>query len=68
VTQPEVEADLRFRIFANYSGWGPDQLESELTEGVWSVVAANGKLLFDTPVDELWTRLLPPTLPRPSMN
>src|SRR5262245_5755211 len=58
----------RFRIFANYSGWGPDQLERELSAGAWIVVPANAQLVFDTPADDLWDRLSPPAIPRPSDN
>ena len=58
----------RFRMFAGYSGWGPDQLERELAAGAWIVVPATGDLLFDTPVEDLWDRLCPPTTPKPSVN
>lgn len=57
-----------FRIFACYSGWGPDQLEGELASGAWAVVPAAGPVLFETPVEELWERLLPPRFPQPSLN
>jgi putative transcriptional regulator len=57
----------RYRLFTGFSGWGPDQLEGELTEGAWAVVPASGQLLFDSPPDDLWARLLPP-LPQPSVN
>jgi putative transcriptional regulator len=60
--------ELRFRIFTGYAGWGPDQLERELTAGVWAVVPATAELLFGVPVEELWTRLLPPAIPQPSAN
>jgi putative transcriptional regulator len=59
---------LRYRIFTGYAGWGADQLEGELAAGAWAVTAANGQLLFDTPVAELWDRLVPPTIPQPSLN
>ena len=62
------EENARYRIFACYSGWGPDQLETELATGSWAVVPASGDLLFDTPVEELWDRLLPPSFPQPSVN
>lgn len=58
----------RIRMFAGYSGWGPGQLESELSEGVWSVAPANGHLLFDVSPKELWTHLRPPSIPEPSLN
>jgi putative transcriptional regulator len=64
---PEGES-CRFRVFRGYSGWGPDQLEGELAAGAWVVVPATDELLFDTPADELWDRLVPPPLPQPSMN
>ena len=66
--EAEVKDDLRFRVFTGYSGWGPKQLEHELTEGSWVVRQGSSQYVFDTPVDELWVRLAPPTLPEPSMN
>jgi putative transcriptional regulator len=68
VTDPEPGQPLRVRIFTGYAGWGPSQLESEISAGAWSVSAANGPLLFDTPAPDLWDNLVPPRIPRPSMN
>jgi putative transcriptional regulator len=62
------DGTLRFRMFTGYAGWGPDQLEGELAAGAWVVMPANGELVFDTPIEELWDRLSPPTLPQPSLN
>jgi putative transcriptional regulator len=59
---------LRFKMFSGYSGWGPQQLEGELAEKAWAVVKANSELIFDTPIEDLWTHVLPPTIPEPSMN
>lgn len=68
VTEPADPDGLRFRMFAGYSGWGPQQLEGELKAGAWAVVPATGELLFDTPVEQLWSLLLPPRIPQPSLN
>lgn len=68
VSDPKPGSELQFRLFAGYAGWGPDQLEGELSQGVWAVVPASGDVLFSTPAEELWDRLLPPTIPQPSMN
>ena len=62
------EQPVRYRMFAGYSGWGPDQLERELASGAWIMVPATGDLLFDTPLEELWDRLSPPATPKPSLN
>jgi len=64
----DPEAHPRFRVFTNYSGWGPDQLEHEISSGAWAVVPASGTKLFDIPVELLWQRLLPSTIPLPSLN
>jgi putative transcriptional regulator len=68
VTNADPDKALRYRIFAGYSGWGPKQLEGELTVGAWAVVPASGQVLWSTPPEELWSLLLPPTIPEPSLN
>jgi putative transcriptional regulator len=68
ITDDGVDDDARYRILTGYAGWGPGQLESELQGGDWLVVPATGQILFGTPVEELWSLLAPPALPRPSAN
>ncbi len=42
-------------IFAlGYAGWGPGQLEYELTENGWLTLPANDQVLFQTPDDDKW--------------
>ncbi|MFD4375205.1 YqgE/AlgH family protein [Streptomyces sp. NPDC058486] len=46
------------RIFAGYAGWGPGQLETELTEGAWYVVESEpGDVSSPTP-ETLWRQVL----------
>lgn len=52
---PEIAG---LRIFAGYAGWGAGQLESELTEGSWYVVDAEGRDPFSSAPEELWTEVL----------
>lgn len=68
ISESSEEATFRFRVFLGYAGWGPDQLERELASGAWAVVPASAKLLFDSPVAEMWSALLPPSIPQPSVN
>jgi putative transcriptional regulator len=37
-------------IFLGYSAWGEGQLESELARNSWLTVAADKRVIFDTPV------------------
>jgi putative transcriptional regulator len=67
-TQTGAGPAVRFRVFKGYAGWGPSQLEGELAAGAWSVVPATGDVLFNTPTDDLWSNLLPPLIPQPSLN
>jgi putative transcriptional regulator len=68
ISAAAAEAAPRYRMFSGYAGWGPGQLESELAAGAWAIAPATGQLLFDVPADDLWLRLVPPTIPEPSLN
>lgn len=46
------------RIFAGYAGWSPGQLQSELGEGMWHVLAAEYADVFSPEPVELWRRVL----------
>jgi putative transcriptional regulator len=54
----EELAVARARVFAGYSGWGPDQLEGELDENSWIVVPAEPDDVFAPDPDELWRTVL----------
>jgi putative transcriptional regulator len=42
------------RLLLGYSGWGPGQLANEMARGAWLHTAADTRLVFDTPPDEIW--------------
>lgn len=42
------------RLLLGYSGWGPGQLEAEMSRGAWLHASADPKLIFDTPADDIW--------------
>ena len=46
------------RFFAGYSGWGGGQLEAELAEGAWLVVAADTEDVFATDTEAMWRAVL----------
>jgi len=54
----EELAVARARVFAGYSGWGPDQLEGELDENSWIIVPAEPDDVFAPDPDELWRTVL----------
>jgi putative transcriptional regulator len=41
---------------AGYAGWGPDQLEREISEGSWLPGPVNPSLVFHTPPADVWHR------------
>lgn len=46
-------------FFLGYAGWGPGQLENELSQGAWLVTKANAEVVFDPdPDDGLWMRVI----------
>jgi putative transcriptional regulator len=41
-----------------YAGWGPGQLEAEIAQGAWDIIAPDAALVFDEPDDSRWKRAL----------
>ena len=46
------------RIFAGYAGWSAGQLQSELAQGMWHVIAASYSDVFSTSPLDLWRGVL----------
>jgi putative transcriptional regulator len=42
------------RLFLGYSGWGPGQLERELTQGAWIVAPLSRDVVFSVASDDMW--------------
>lgn len=45
------------RIYIGYCGWGPHQLEYEMSRGGWYIFDRSEDLAFDTAPETLWERL-----------
>ena len=45
-------------VTLGYSAWGEGQLESELAENSWLTVGADPAVIFDTPIEERYTKAL----------
>jgi putative transcriptional regulator len=50
-----------FRIFIGYTGWGPGQLEREVSLGGWYIFNYDESLVFDEHPETLWMRLIEKT-------
>jgi putative transcriptional regulator len=48
----------RVLVSLGHAGWGRGQLESELAENTWLHVKASAEVIFDTPVNERYTKAL----------
>lgn len=53
-----VGALAGLRIFAGYAGWAPGQLEDEIAEGAWYVVAPEPADVFGRAPQDLWRGVL----------
>ena len=42
------------RVYAGYAGWGPGQLDREISAGDWQVTPASGDLVFTPEPASLW--------------
>jgi putative transcriptional regulator len=50
--------DIRFRLFLGYAGWGPGQLENEISGGAWLSIPSAPRYIFDTAAEAIWERVL----------
>ena len=48
----------KVRMFAGYAGWSPGQLEEEMKRKSWLTFPASLELVFETPPEQLWTKIL----------
>jgi putative transcriptional regulator len=48
----------KVRLFAGYAGWSAGQLESEMKRKAWLTFPASLELVFETPPDLLWQKIL----------
>ena len=48
----------RGRVYAGFSGWGPEQLEAEIAEDAWIIEAPLPAELFPEDPTNLWSEVL----------
>ncbi|MBZ5610945.1 MAG: YqgE/AlgH family protein [Acidobacteriia bacterium] len=46
-----------FRVYGGSTGWSVEQLKSEISRGLWRVVPADARAVFDPHPATLWSRL-----------
>jgi len=51
-------AAKKVRLFAGYAGWSAGQLESEMKRKSWLTFPASVELVFNTPPEQLWPKIL----------
>jgi len=44
----------RTRVLVGYAGWGPGQLDKELSESAWLTTEVDASLIFGVQPDEMW--------------
>ena len=63
-----TEPPEHLRVLLGYAGWGPGQLEEELSQGAWLIAPVEREALFDVEADARWAHVVrslgiaPPTL------
>lgn len=48
----------KFHAYVGYSGWGPGQLDGEVSRGDWHVSPADEATVFDTAAEKIWPELI----------
>jgi putative transcriptional regulator len=50
----EARPTPRARVLAGYAGWGPGQLDEELSQSAWLMADVDLDLVFDVPAAAMW--------------
>lgn len=50
--------ERRLRVYVGYAGWGTRQLEAEVRQGAWRVLAADARIVFDPDPSTQWRRMI----------
>lgn len=50
--------DVRYRLYAGFSGWAPRQLEGELLRAGWHVLPVDARTVFRAETETLWQDLI----------
>ncbi len=48
----------QYRLYLGYAGWGPHQLVGEIKAGAWISVPLSVDLIFEVPLEDIWTNAL----------
>src|SRR2546422_2698382 len=57
-TAPADMERRRARLLLGYAGWGPGQLDAELTASAWLTAPPDPALVFETPAEHMWERAI----------
>lgn len=49
-------APENYIVTLGYAGWGPGQLEQEITDNSWLTVPADSEIIFNTPIEQRWQK------------
>ena len=52
------DKDARYRVYAGFSGWAPNQLQSEVMRDGWYFLPADEATLFRSDSESMWQELL----------
>jgi putative transcriptional regulator len=50
----EAQPPPRARVLAGYAGWGPGQLDEELSQSAWLIADLDLDIVFDVAADAMW--------------
>ena len=52
------DCPAQLRVLLGYAGWGPGQLEAELSQGAWLTVPVSQEVVFEVHPDLMWERVV----------